>query len=89
MLALYYYAGDSECELTFQDLHVEATVHAKATVIPSAIAVRPSTLTRTLTNLNRKRLLLLHHRRYSDICIRVMYAVQTVACTLKYVNVVL
>ena len=29
-LALYYYAGDSDCELTFQDVHVEATVHDEA-----------------------------------------------------------
>ena len=42
-LALYYYAGDSKSELTFQDLHVEATVRPD-------VAVRPTlTLILTLT----------------------------------------
>ena len=53
-LALYYYAGDSECELTFRDLHVEAIVHAlpppvEATVRSDGVARPTPTLTLTLT----------------------------------------
>ena len=34
ILALYYYAGDSESKLTFQDVHVEATVHGEGVQLP-------------------------------------------------------
>ena len=52
-LALYYYAGNSDCELTFQDMCVEATVQfpsAVVEVVCPAFVVRPTlTLTLTLT----------------------------------------
>lgn len=39
ILALYYYAGDSRSELTFQDLHVEATLRDESMKLPPPLPV--------------------------------------------------